>query len=60
MEREDIKSLVKAQMGGVMAINPVLYGTYLDWLAVEYSISRDEARDIAKESLSELPPIDWD
>ncbi len=53
--KEQIKTQVKFDMGGVLAINPQTYGEYLDWLADTYSISRDEARDIAKEALDELP-----
>ncbi len=56
IDKELIKNQVKFDMGGVLAINPASYREYLDWLANEYSISRDEARDIAKEALSELPP----
>lgn len=55
MDKEQIKTQVKCDMGGVMAISPTIYGEYLDWLASHFSISRDEARDIAKEALDELP-----
>lgn len=54
-DKEQIKIQVKFDMAGTLAINPESYGQYLDWLASEYSISRDEARDIAKEALDELP-----
>jgi polyhydroxyalkanoate synthesis regulator phasin len=60
MNREDIKAVVKAEMGGVMAISPDLYGKWLDSLVERFGLTKDEAREIAKEALNELPPIDWD
>lgn len=52
---EEIKTQVKMDLGGVLAISPAFYGDYLEWLSVTYCISRDEAGDIAREALSELP-----
>lgn len=54
-DKELIKNQVKIDLGGVLAISPAFYSDYLEWLSVTYCVSRDEARDIAKEALSELP-----
>jgi hypothetical protein len=56
MDKELIKNQVKMDLGGALVINPNFYSDYLEWLSVTYCVSRDEARDIAKEALSELPP----
>ena len=58
MNREDIKSVVKAEMGGTMAISPELYGKWLDSLVERFGLTKDKAREIAREALSELPPCD--
>lgn len=60
MNREDIKVIIKSEMGGVMAISPELYGKWLDSLVERFDFTRQEAREIAIEALNELPPVDWD
>lgn len=55
MYDEEIKLQVKADLGGVLSISPEAYNHYLDWLANTYHIGYNEARDIAREALSELP-----
>ncbi len=59
MNREDIKTVVKAEMGGVLAINPEDWRGYLEGLAKHFNITKEEAKEIALEALNELPPIDW-
>lgn len=55
MDKEQIKFQVKLDMDGVLAIEPEKYGEYLEWLSSEYYIGLNEARDIAREVLTELP-----
>ncbi len=58
MNREDIKAVIKQEMGGVLAVSPDIYGRWLDNLSNRFGFTREEAREIATEALSELPPCD--
>lgn len=60
MTRDEIKAIVKADLGGVMAISPARYCAYLDDLSERLDLPGDEVGEAMRGALDELPPIeDW-